>query len=200
MGGSAPGLGPVERSQCSSIPVQSVQEECERHADDLNSFELTVARMERASGGARDVYSCFPCRIDPRPELRARTLRKDSEQCPQDPLAPQALYRLGILQADPTNPWKDYRAARVTFTRSLTEYPRSPWDADARAWQATLTDPLLREDESASASERLKRTSCELEQASSALSRVILRASVDGRPCVVLWRCSWQLPGSCASP
>jgi len=49
----------------------------------------------------------------------------------------------GIMDADrvffkltrPMNPWKDYRAARATFTRFLTEYPRSPWGVDARVWQ-----------------------------------------------------------------
>jgi hypothetical protein len=44
------------------------KEECERHAADLNAFELTVARMQRASGEARDAFTCFPCTVDPRPE------------------------------------------------------------------------------------------------------------------------------------
>ena len=46
----------------------SAKEECRRRADDLNSFELTVAKMQRMSGEANDVYSCFPCSVDPRPE------------------------------------------------------------------------------------------------------------------------------------
>jgi hypothetical protein len=58
---------------------------------------------------------------------------------PNDPAAPQALYRLGILQAEPMNPLKNYRAARATFTRLLAEYPRSSRDTEARVWQATLT-------------------------------------------------------------
>ena len=97
---------------------------------------------------------------------------KIQEQFPQDPLAPQALYRLGILQADPTNPWKDYRAARATFTRLLTEYPRSPWDADARAWQATLTDLLLREDESRRISQRLRKAEEDLLRTRTGLERL----------------------------
>jgi len=75
---------------------------------------------------------------------------------PADPA--EALYRLGLLQADPTSGIRDYRAARATFTRLLSEHPRSRWDAEARAWQATLTDLLVREDEARRALLRLQRT------------------------------------------
>jgi len=60
------------------------------------------------------------------------SILKIRDDFPQDPAACQALYRLGVLQADPLNPQKDYRASRETFTRLLVEYPRSPWDSDAR--------------------------------------------------------------------
>jgi hypothetical protein len=69
----------------------------------------------------------------------------------------EALYRLGLLQADPSSGLRDYRAARDTFTRLLSEYPRSHWDAEARAWQATLTDLLVREDEARRNSQRVQR-------------------------------------------
>jgi hypothetical protein len=69
----------------------------------------------------------------------------------------EALYRLGLLQADPTSGIRDYRAARGTFTRLLSEYPRSRWEAEARAWQATLTDLLVREDEGRRTLLRLQR-------------------------------------------
>lgn len=75
---------------------------------------------------------------------------------PGDPA--ETLYRLGLLQADPTSGIRDYRAARATFTRLLSEYPRSRWDAEARAWQATLTDLLVREDEIRRALLRLQRS------------------------------------------
>lgn len=68
----------------------------------------------------------------------------------------ETLYRLGLLQADPTSGIRDYRAARATFTRLLSDYPRSPWETEARAWQATLTDLLVREDEARRARLRLK--------------------------------------------
>ena len=70
----------------------------------------------------------------------------------------ETLYRLGLLQADPTSGIRDYRAARATFTRLLSEYPRSRWDAEARAWQATLTDLLVREDEARRTLLRLQRS------------------------------------------
>ena len=69
----------------------------------------------------------------------------------------EALYRLGLLQVDPTSGLRDYRAARDTFTRLLSEYPRSRWEAEARAWQATLTDLLVREDEARRYSQRVQR-------------------------------------------
>jgi len=71
--------------------------------------------------------------------------------------AAEALYRLGLAQADPTTGIRDYRAARATFTELLVRYPRSRWDAEARAWQATLTDLLVREDEARRYSQRLQR-------------------------------------------
>jgi hypothetical protein len=71
--------------------------------------------------------------------------------------AAEALYRLGLLQADPTSGIRDYRAARATFTRLLSDYPRCRWGAEARAWQATLTDLLVREDEARRALLQLKR-------------------------------------------
>jgi hypothetical protein len=75
---------------------------------------------------------------------------------PSDPA--EGLYRLGLLQADPTSGMRDYRAARATFTRLLSEYPRSRWEGEARAWQATLTDLLVREDEARRANQRLQRS------------------------------------------
>ena len=44
------------------------REECERQADDLNAFELIMAKGEFAGAAAHDVFTCFPCAVDPRPE------------------------------------------------------------------------------------------------------------------------------------
>src|SRR5215470_8781957 len=46
----------------------AAREDCQRRAADLNAFEETMHRMQGASGAARDVYSCYPCTVDPRPE------------------------------------------------------------------------------------------------------------------------------------
>lgn len=96
------------------------------------------------SGEARRVEA-VPVRATGTPERDAQSERAE------------ALYRLGLLQADPTSGLRDYRAARDTFTRLLSEYPRSRWDAEARAWQATLTDLLLREAEARRYSQRVQR-------------------------------------------
>lgn len=107
-----------------------------------------------------------------RPSDAGALYAKIQEEFPQDPAAPQALYRLGVLQADPMNPLKDYRAARATFTRLLAEYPRSPWDTDARAWQATITELLLREDEARRIGQRLKKTEDDLLRVRTGLERL----------------------------
>ena len=70
----------------------------------------------------------------------------------------EALYRLGVRQADPTSGIRDYRAARATFTELLIQYPHGLRDAEARAWQATLTDLLVREDDTRRALLRLQRS------------------------------------------
>jgi hypothetical protein len=49
-------------------PRFTAKDACQRQADDLNAFELTVARMQRAGGDAHDTFTCFPCTVDPRPE------------------------------------------------------------------------------------------------------------------------------------
>ena len=66
---------------------------------------------------------------------------------PSDPASAPALYSLGRLQADPTSGFQNYRAAHEAFSRLLTDFPKSRWGADARAWRATLSDLLAREEE-----------------------------------------------------
>jgi len=46
----------------------TAKEDCQRRADDLNAFELTMHKMQRTGGDAHDAYSCQPCTVDPRPE------------------------------------------------------------------------------------------------------------------------------------
>ena len=66
---------------------------------------------------------------------------------PGDPASASALYSLGRLQADPASGFRNYRAAHAAFSRLLTDFPKSRWEADARAWRATLSDLLAREEE-----------------------------------------------------
>jgi tetratricopeptide (TPR) repeat protein len=86
---------------------------------------------------------------------------------PEDPAGATALYGLGRLQADPNSRLRNYRAAHAAFSRLLTEYPHSRWDAEARAWRAVLRDLLAREEESARLKaqiERLRQTDLDLER------------------------------------
>jgi Outer membrane lipoprotein len=66
---------------------------------------------------------------------------------PRDPATASALYTLGHLQADPASGFRNYRAAHDAFSRLLTDFPTSRWEAEARAWRATLSDLLAREEE-----------------------------------------------------
>jgi hypothetical protein len=47
-------------------------EECERQAQTLNEFEKTIAKMERMTGDSRDLFTCLPDSVDPRPESALR--------------------------------------------------------------------------------------------------------------------------------
>ena len=102
-------------------------------------------------------------------EGEAKAVRGTPDR-PADPA--DALYRLGLLQADPTSGIRDYRAARATFTRLLSEYPRSRWEAEARAWQATLTDLLVRDDEARRANQRWQRSDEDGKRAKTNLERL----------------------------
>jgi hypothetical protein len=68
----------------------------------------------------------------------------------QDVVHARALFNLARLQVDPGSGLQDYRAARLTFRRLLTEYPRGEREAEARAWDALLTQLASRETELAS--------------------------------------------------
>jgi hypothetical protein len=80
----------------------------------------------------------------------------------------ETLYQIGLSQTDPTSGTRDYRAARATFTRLLIEFPRSRRDAEARAWQATLTDLLVREDDAHRYAQRVQRLEEERKRTKSA--------------------------------
>lgn len=87
---------------------------------------------------------------------------------PGEEVDAEVLYQLGLSQADPTSSARDYRAARATFTRLLVAFPRSRRDADARAWQATLTDLLVREDDARRCAQRVQRLEEERKRTKSA--------------------------------
>ena len=83
---------------------------------------------------------------------------------PGDPAGASALFGLGRLQADPAGGLRNYRAAQRTFSRLLADYPESPWEAEARTWQAVLGDLLAREAEAARLKEEAVRLRTQIEQ------------------------------------
>ena len=83
---------------------------------------------------------------------------------PGDPAGAAALFGLGRLQADPAGGLRNYRAAQRTFSRLLADYPESPWEAEARTWQAVLGDLLAREAEAARLKEEAVRLRTQIEQ------------------------------------
>ena len=83
---------------------------------------------------------------------------------PGDPAGASALFGLGRLQADPAGGLRNYRAAQRTFSRLQADYPESPWEAEARTWQAVLGDLLAREAEAARLKEEAVRLRTQIEQ------------------------------------
>jgi hypothetical protein len=65
----------------------------------------------------------------------------------RDAVHARALYNLARLYVDPSSGLRDYRAARLALQRLLTEYPKSEWESDARAWQMVLAELAAREAE-----------------------------------------------------
>jgi hypothetical protein len=48
------------------------KQECELRAQKLNESEAAIANMERMTGDSRDVFTCLPDTVDPRPEAALR--------------------------------------------------------------------------------------------------------------------------------
>jgi hypothetical protein len=48
------------------------KQECESRAQKLNESEAAIANMERMTGDSRDVFTCLPDTVDPRPEAALR--------------------------------------------------------------------------------------------------------------------------------
>jgi hypothetical protein len=71
----------------------------------------------------------------------ARTLyRRVLREVRGTPVAAEALYGLGRLYVDPESGVRDYGSAHMAFSRILREYPNSPRAAEARCWDALITE------------------------------------------------------------
>ena len=91
------------------------------------------------------------------PQAAHELYRSVLRDCPRDPVAPEALYRLALLYVAPDGPLHDYRATRTAFERLLTEYPDNPHAAEARAWSVALSELERTEAESAKLPANLER-------------------------------------------
>jgi hypothetical protein len=65
-------------------------------------------------------------------------------EAPGNAVHARALHSLARLYVDPASGLRDYRAAQLAFGRLLAEYPKSEWESEARAWQATLIELAAR--------------------------------------------------------
>jgi TolA-binding protein len=54
------------------------------------------------------------------------------------PPADEAIFYLGIIAANMSNPKRDNRLATGYFNRVVREYPQSPWVDQAKAWVGVL--------------------------------------------------------------
>jgi len=116
------------------------------HADDL-----------ALRGQARDALAAYE-----------RVLREH----PGDPAGASALYGLGRLQVAPADGLRNYRAAHRAFSRLLTDYPESRWEAEARAWRAVVSDLLAREEDAARIKEDAARIKEEAAQLKTQIERL----------------------------
>lgn len=69
--------------------------------------------------------------------------------------ADESLFRIGVIQAHPRNPKKDYGKAVGTFRQLAAEHPRSDWRPPAEAFIAILGELAIREKELASREKEL---------------------------------------------
>jgi hypothetical protein len=93
---------------------------------------------------------------------------------PEDPLAEEALFNLGLIYADPSNPNKDMGKSFAFFQRLTTETPGSQWTDRARVWLAILKQNERLSRQSAEAAEevaKLKRQSAEADKETTRLNR-----------------------------
>jgi hypothetical protein len=63
---------PVGSDEWSIAPIPeprfTAKEDCEQRAERLNDSEREIAKMQRMNGDSRDLFSCLPDTVDPRPE------------------------------------------------------------------------------------------------------------------------------------
>jgi len=82
---------------------------------------------------------------DGQPSAARDVFARVSAESTRDAVHARALHGLARLHVDPRGGLRDYRAAHALYKRLLAEYPGGEWEAEARAWDAVLTDLAARE-------------------------------------------------------
>ncbi|HXJ36569.1 MAG TPA: hypothetical protein VMS22_21235 [Candidatus Eisenbacteria bacterium] len=65
------------------------------------------------------------------------------------PAAARALLGLAALRLDPRSPIRDRRAGQTVLARVASEYPKTPWGREARAWRMLMREADRCEEEAA---------------------------------------------------
>lgn len=130
-----------------------------RHPPDwLRTTPEPSARRQEPDGPERRLTRADELVRDGQPNAARDLYEQLVVEPSKDAVHAIALYKLARLYTDPASGLLDYRAAQVTFERLLAEYPPGAWEADARAWRATLQEVQAREAEAA----QLKREATKL--------------------------------------
>lgn len=122
------------------------------------------AKPERRPEAARLVARADELARDGQPSAARDLYERVVGEPARDAVHARALYGLARLYVDPSSGLRDYRAAQVAFERLLAEYGKGEWEADARAWRATLAELLAREAEAARLKDEATKLRADLER------------------------------------
>ena len=82
---------------------------------------------------------------DGQPVVARDLFARVAQESTRDAAHARALHGLARLYVDPGSGLRDHRAAQAAFRRLLAEYPGGEWEAEARAWDAALSELMARQ-------------------------------------------------------
>jgi tetratricopeptide (TPR) repeat protein len=121
--------------------VQPVKESQDRQSVKDAEFEMGSGKFETSSQemrqGRQELRDAQSLMGNGEYEAAMQVTLKVLEANPVT-LGDQALFQMGLLDANPENPQVDYEKAIVCFERILKEFPTSEKKEEARLWLVTL--------------------------------------------------------------